>query len=190
MTLAKPRVGFVDVVLGGIGLAAIFVAVTTWVRAQPGSDLADQWSLVGAELPTLAVHGSGGPGTLPDSSEATLSLAFVFRSSCPVCERNVEAWRTLGRALDGSVDVLALSPESPEAATAWIRRNELRVRGTYSVDDPIQLATRWDLPAVPLTMVLRGRRVVWAHRGVLSDDDLDEIPGLLEGSPTCLTERS
>ena len=106
-------------------------------------------------------------------ASGTGSLLFVFRSTCPVCDQAVPAWKRLADAGDWQTTAVGL--EDPEPAAAYM---DERLPG-IPVAVPVDLdrfARRFRITVVPTTLLIdREGRLAARHAGPLEEPVVREL---------------
>jgi peroxiredoxin len=106
-------------------------------------------------------------------------LFYIFSTSCPFCEKNIDAWSTLmefGR--QHGVDVVGLSMHDMEKTREYFTSRMVPYQ-VFSVNDT-SFAKRYKIFAVPQTLLINGDgRVERCWFGKLSREQVDEIRSVI-----------
>lgn len=65
------------------------------------------------------------------------TVVLVVSSTCPSCNADIPFYRQLGTAATPAAQVVAVSAEGAPVISDWFRQNEVDVRRTYHVADPL-----------------------------------------------------
>jgi len=170
----------VDLGTGLMLLAAIVLLVGDRLRPAWRSARAVE---VGGLVPTgLQVRSLAAGDTLSVAGNGPTLLLF-FRSDCPACARNLEAWRELLARAGDRVRPLAAGLEPPAPALTWVRERLPRALAVRPVE-PSDLLGRLAVRRVPATLLVGpGGRLLFRRDGVLGPAGLDSLlvlagPGL------------
>ncbi len=130
----------------------------------------------GDRLPSLAaLRLDGSETTLSFSPNRAETLLLVFTTTCPVCEKNAEAWISLYERFHKEFKILGVAVDDVEAAAEYSARLGL----PYPVLVPSDVASfpkDYRVPAVPTTIRLdRGGRVEDVWTGLLTDAQIDDL---------------
>ncbi len=158
-----------------VGVAAAFAMRHHARRAGPAADPAATWDSV---VPAVPMHGVHGDTTLFATSTHRGALVFVFRTDCHVCSTQREDWITLASLAHAhGIPVLGLTPERLDAAVKnYFAAAPVRPFGIVS---PAALGRALHTSVVPTTLLVRDRRAVLFHQGLLDSTDVRALTTML-----------
>lgn len=190
MSLPELRSGWgqrLKVVADIATLAILGVAVWVFIMGRRGTSsaaaAAPVTSLGDSTIVRLNVRDPNGrPVALFDSTRARAQLVFVFRSDCPVCQRQKAQWEVLAReARVGGADAVAITAETLDETLRNYFGNSpisvLRVSGEQVLPQTFHTAY------VPTTLLIsRRQRIRFHHIGLMTPDDVRELRALMRAN--------
>lgn len=111
-----------------------------------------------------------------DLRSDSLTLTFLFSTTCPACAMTKATWDSLADSQPPGTRVLAISSESTDLG-GYFRSSSVRVLRSL---DSRALQAQFPAGFVPVTIVSRQGTVLLAHIGIFDDRDLDEMRAALE----------
>lgn len=163
----------------------VVIAALSYIRPVQSAKSAERppemASAIGSSLAAMPVlTAAGGVDTFRFQPKHRPTLVIFFRSTCEACERTSPIWKALMTDYRGRADLYAVSIEGTEVATDWLDRHAI-VRDSLLLPAHVaDIATKWHVPAVPITLVLSPDGVVrLAFVGVLAPAQLGAIRKML-----------
>lgn len=167
----------IELALNLATMTMLALALGMWIRGLPGGG--------------SGAHSDGplAPSHVPDSvslealaSGDTLRLAaggpalyLVFRSTCPVCEKNLSFWRAVVSRLPDSVQAFAVALEGRESGRSYARRYLKEVFGVRPLEEQ-EFIRQFGVFGVPATLLVDAAgRVTLRRTGLLDSEAVTEI---------------
>lgn len=177
MEVSQLRGRILDSVTILAGLAAIAVVVMAFGgRNRQQEDREDQAraiasSLVGFMPGPISVRFSDAEIRSVEFGLDTATIVGVYRNSCPACQLNKEPWKALAERLGAKDRIVFLAgPGDADTSLAnW--PTAMGVEATNRAE----FVAAYPVPAVPATLVIRDRKIVFIRVGVLRAMDVDSI---------------
>jgi hypothetical protein len=108
------------------------------------------------------------------------SLIYLFTTSCPYCEKNMQTWQGIaGQALSKGLRVGAIclntASKSRDSLFGYVREHQINFP-VYDVSDANEFRKTNNVQGVPQTMICSADgKIERVWRGVLADDAVAEI---------------
>ncbi len=167
----------IELALNLATMTMLALALGMWIRGFPGRGS-------GAEVGRPAV-----PGQVPDSvafqalaSGDTLlleaggpALYLVFRSTCPVCGKNLPFWRGIISRLPETVQAFAVALEGRESGGFYARRYLNEAFGVRPLEE-LEFIREFGVFGVPATLLVDAMgRVTLRRTGLLDSEAVNDV---------------
>lgn len=169
----------------------VFLHVTLLVLAVEVVILSDRTTKMEASLSRLIAKSLAVGDTLSLGNVRSLvtsapidlgsrSVIYLFTTSCPYCEKNIQQWRktadyALGKGLKVGAICLNTSNDGRDGIIRYVRENQIDYP-VYDVSDANEFRETNNVQGVPQTMIRSADgKIEKVWRGVLADNAMAEI---------------
>lgn len=166
---------FLHMALVGLAVLSLFLINQNRKLQQPPPPRASQLE-PGTELPPLAVVDLENKGdTLQWAGTDRESLLLVFTTTCPACQENQKAWRSLYGQLEERVDIVGISLSDPDSTKAYLKTHELPFPVVMPADSKT-FTSAFEISAVPTTIRIgRDGRAQESWLGLLTEQSIKDL---------------
>lgn len=158
-------------------MTMLALALGMWIRGLPGSGSGTRTDVpvAGSNLPDSVTFEALASGDTLRLAAGGPALYLVFRSTCPVCGKNLRFWRGVVSRLPGSVQAFAVALEGRESGRSYVSRHLKEVFGVRPLEE-LEFIREFGVFGVPATVLVDAAgRVTLRRIGLLDPEAVTEI---------------